>query len=114
MLREPDFEQHHRIASAQGVVDCLKIVFERPSVSIVDKKGVWIPNGFFYCVPDSEPGSVNRWIASCSTVPASKEFRPFFDVRKPGIFKMLLRRCHQCNGCMGLSDFSACQNRESG
>ncbi len=25
---------------------------------------------------------------------------------------MRLRSCHQCDGCMGLRDFSACQNKE--
>ena len=42
----------------------------------------------------------------------SKSYYPFIDVGERGVIEIRMKSCHQCPGCMDLTNFAACVNGE--
>ena len=80
------------------------------AVSIVVKKGVGITKLIILFVPTKGPDSINRRIRKCKTLAGSKSYYQFIDIGRPGVIAIRERSCHQCSGCMSLTDFDSCVN----
>ena len=92
----------------------LKRTYAHVRKSIFSKNGIGTLRRFIEFVPAFGEGSVHRPVRGCKTLAGSKPYRQFIDVGSDDgtEIEIRLRSCHECPGCISLSDFKSCKNME--